>query len=108
MNKLFTLATFLILGSIISVAAQNPTPKPASNPRIYKRIEIKNGDTIVNITKNYDQLTPQEKKELDNIDVQGLPGERHMRMKVQKLDSAEIAKLKKEGKWVEGADKNVM
>ncbi|POY39061.1 hypothetical protein C3K47_00750 [Solitalea longa] len=93
--------------SVISAAAfaQEKAPKKEV---IYRKIEIKGNDTIVDVTKNYDQLSEAERKDLDQLKEIRITPDAHRVKVVKKLDSVQIAKLKKEGKWVEADNTDVI
>ncbi|MCO4292830.1 hypothetical protein NF867_08160 [Solitalea sp. MAHUQ-68] len=94
-----TLASLSIAGY-----AQEKSPKKEV---VYRKIEIKGNDTIVDVTKNYDQLSEAERKELDQLKEIKISPDTHRVKVIRKLDSAGMAKLKKEGKWVESKDSDV-
>ncbi|UKJ08021.1 hypothetical protein [Solitalea lacus] len=99
----------LLIASLaaISIAAYAQEKEPKKNV-VYRKIEIKGNDTIVDVTKKYDQLTEAERKELDKLKEFEF-GPNHQRIKVvKKLDSAKIAQLKKEGKYIEKSDTEVI
>lgn len=79
--------------------AQEKSPK---KDIVYRKIEIKGNDTIVDITKKYDQLSEAERKELDNIKDGDVLFASPKHFKFKRLDSATV------GKWKDGKNKDVL
>lgn len=91
--------TAILTGLSALTFAQEKSPK---KDIVYRKIEIKGNDTIVDITKKYDQLSEAERKELDNIKDGDVLFVAPKRVHVKRLDSAIV------GKWKDGKNKEVM
>ncbi|AFD08933.1 hypothetical protein [Solitalea canadensis] len=91
--------TAILTSLSVLTFAQEKSPKKEI---VYRKIEIKGNDTIVDITKNYDQLSEVERKELDNFRNGDVLFAAPKRIRVKKLDSAAV------GMWKEDKNKEIV